>query len=159
MNFIQQMNKEFFIHDPYVIGGALNLNVKNKDVEISRKERKIESGAQFFLTQPIFDSEAIEYLGKLKTRKKAKILAGVMPIVSYKNALFLDNEIPGISIPSQYIDRFSPDMDRQEAEDIGIEIAVELIDKIKQYVDGLYLITPFNRVNMIIRILKESSLL
>lgn len=159
MNFIQQMNKEFFIHDPYVIGGALNLNVKNKDVEISRKERKIESGAQFFLTQPIFDSEAIEYLGKLKTRKKAKILAGVMPIVSYKNALFLDNEIPGISIPSQYIDRFSPDMDRQEAEDIGIEIAVELIDKIKQHVDGLYLITPFNRVNMIIRILKESSLL
>lgn len=159
MAFIQQMNDELFSHDPYIIGGALNLNVQNKNAEISRKERKIKNGAQFFLTQPIFDAEAIEYLKKLKTRKKTKILGGIMPIVSYRNALFLNNEIPGISIPSHYIQRFSPDMDRQEAEDVGVEIAVELINNIKQHVDGLYLVTPFNRVNMINRILKESSLL
>jgi homocysteine S-methyltransferase len=70
----------------------------------------------------------------------------------------LSNEIPGISIPSHYIERFRPDMDRQEAEETGIEIAVELINSIKRYVDGLYLVTPFNRVNMVVRILKESLL-
>lgn len=158
MALIHQINNELFSHDPYIIGGALNLNVQNRDAEISRKKRKIENGARFFLTQPIFASEAIEYLARLKARKKTRILGGVIPIVNYKNALFLNNEIPGISIPSHYIERFSPDMNRQEAEDMGVKIAVELINNIKQHVDGLYLITPFNRVNMIVRILKESSL-
>lgn len=79
-----------------------------------------------------------------------------MPIVSYKNALFLNNEIPGISIPLNYIERFRPDMDRKEAERVGVEIAVELVNRIKPYVDGLYLIAPFNRVSMVVRILKES---
>lgn len=159
MTFIQQMNNELFSQDPYVLGGALNLNVRNKDAEIARKKRKIASGAQFFLTQPVFSKETIDYLKKLKDRKKAKILGGIMPIVSYRNALFLDNEIPGISVPSYYIDRFKPDMDRQEAENTGVGIAVELINEIKEHVDGLYLMTPFNRVNMIVRILKESSVI
>lgn len=158
MALIQEMNSELFSQDPYIVGGALNLNVQNRDAEISRMERKVENGARFFLTQPIFASEVIEYLAGLKARKKVKILGGVMPIVSYKNALFLSNEIPGISIPSYYIERFRPDMDRQEAEETGIEIAVELINSIKRYVDGLYLVTPFNRVNMVVRILKESLL-
>lgn len=158
MALIQEMNNELFSQDPYIVGGALNLNVQNRDAEISRMERKMENGARFFLTQPVFASEVIEYLARLKAREKVKILGGVMPIVSYKNALFLNNEIPGISIPSHYIERFRPDMDRQEAEEVGIEIAVELINNIKQHVDGLYLITPFNRVNMVVRVLKGSLL-
>lgn len=158
MALIQEMNSELFGQDPYIVGGALNLNVQNKDAEIARMWRKVENGARFFLTQPIFDSEVIEYLSRLKATEKVKILGGIMPIVSYKNALFLNNEIPGISIPSRYIERFRPDMSRQEAEEVGIEIAVELINNVKQHVDGLYLITPFNRVNMVVRILKESLL-
>jgi len=158
MDIVQQMNNELFGGSTYYIGGALNLNVQNRDAEMARMERKIQSGARFFLTQPIFDPEVIEYIAGLKTKKKAKILGGVMPIVSYKNALFLSNEIPGIYIPQFYVERFAPDMDRQEAEDVGVKIAVEIINSIKPYVDGLYLVTPFNRVNMVTRVLKESRL-
>lgn len=156
MSLIQEMSNELFSRDPYIIGGALNLNVQNRDIEISRMERKIKNGAKFFLTQPIFTSHAMEYLIRLKAERRVKILGGVMPIVSYKNALFLNNEIPGISIPLNYIERFRPDMDRKEAERVGVEIAVELVNRIKPYVDGLYLIAPFNRVSMVVRILKES---
>lgn len=156
MAFIQEMNSELFSHDPYIVGGALNLNVQNRDAELSRMERKIENGAKFFFTQPIFTPEAVDCLAGLKDGGKAKILGGVMPIVSYKNALFLNNEVPGISVPSHYIGRFRPDMSREEAEETGIEIAVELIKAIKEHVDGLYLVAPFNRVGMVVRILKES---
>jgi methionine synthase I (cobalamin-dependent)/5,10-methylenetetrahydrofolate reductase len=155
MALIHEMNNELFSNDPYRIGGALNLNALNKDAEILRMEQKMEKGAQFFLTQPIFASDVVEYLAALKERRGAKILGGVMPLVSYRNAQFLNNEVPGIHIPQSFIDSFHQDMDRQEAEEIGIEIAVGIINKIKRCVQGLYLITPFYRVNMIIKILRQ----
>ena len=119
-------------------------------------ELKAEKGAKFFLTQPIFYDNVIEYLKKVKAQYNVKILAGVMPLVSYRNAMFLNNEVPGIYISPEYIERFSPHMSRQEAENVGIDIAVELITKIKDYVDGIYLITPFNRTSMIAKIIDKS---
>jgi len=70
--------------------------------------------------------------------------------------MFLNNEVPGIDIAPEYIKPFSPHMSRQEAEEVGIEIAVELINKIKDHVDGIYIITPFNRTSMISKIIKRS---
>ena len=70
--------------------------------------------------------------------------------------MFLNNEVAGIDIPKEYIDRFSPSMSRQEAEDVGVDMAVDLINKIKDYADGIYLITPFSRTNMIARIINKS---
>lgn len=156
IEMVAEMNKEVFAHEPYFYGGALNLNVLNKDVEIRRMELKAEKGAKFFLTQPIFYDNVIEYLKKVKAQYNVKILAGVMPLVSYRNAMFLNNEVPGIYISPEYIERFSPHMSRQEAENVGIDIAVELITKIKDYVDGIYLITPFNRTSMIAKIIDKS---
>ena len=153
---VTEMNKEVFAHEPYFLGGALNLNVLNKDAEIRRMELKAEKGAKFFLTQPIFYDNVIEYLKKIKNHYSVKILAGIIPLVSYRNAMFLNNEVPGIDISPEYIQRFSPHMSRQEAEDVGIEIAVELINKIKDHVDGIYIITPFNRTSMIAKIIKKS---
>ncbi|NLN42077.1 MAG: bifunctional homocysteine S-methyltransferase/methylenetetrahydrofolate reductase [Clostridiales bacterium] len=156
IEMVTEMNKEVFAHEPYFLGGALNLNVLNKDVEIRRMELKAEKGAKFFLTQPIFYDNVIEYLKKIKNHYSVKILAGIIPLVSYRNAMFLNNEVPGIDISPEYIQRFSPHMSRQEAEDVGIDIAVELITKIKDHVDGIYLITPFNRTSMIAKIIKKS---
>jgi len=156
MEMVAEMNKEVFAHEPYFFGGALNLNVLNKDVEVRRMKLKAEKGAEFFLTQPIFYDNVIEYLKKVKAQYNVKILAGVMPLVSYRNAMFLNNEVPGIDISPEYIERFSPHMSRQEAENVGIDIAVELITKIKDHVDGIYLITPFNRTSMIAKIIEKS---
>lgn len=154
MSLISQMNIEIFSQDTLSIGGALNLNLTNKTAEVSRMNKKAENGATFFLTQPIYDEETIEFLKTLKDRN-VKILGGILPIVSYRNAQFLNNELPGVHVPDNYINRFRPDMTRQEAEETGIEIAVELAKKIKPHVDGIYFMTPFNRVSMIIKIIKD----
>lgn len=71
-----------------------------------------------------YDDKVIEYLSTLKRDKNIKILGGIMPLVSYRNAQFLNNEFPGIVIPENYISKFNMEMSREEAEEVGIEIAV-----------------------------------
>lgn len=155
MELIAEMNCELFKADPYYVGGALNLNVANKRVELGRMAKKAERGASFFLTQPMFADEVIDFLPEVKRAGATKILGGIMPLVSYRNAMFLNNEIPGISIPEEQIRRFDPAMDRAQAETVGIQLAVELARKIKPFVDGFYFITPFNRVDMVLNILRQ----
>lgn len=155
IELIDDMNSEVFNNDNILIGGALNLNVLNKEVEFNRMMKKIEKGANFFLTQPIYDEHAIEFLKKIKERTNVKILGGLLPIVSYRNAMFLNNELPGVTIPEKYINMFSEDMTKEEGQQVGIDIAVEIGRKLKGLCDGLYFVTPFNRVNMLIEIINK----
>lgn len=157
IELISEMNGEVFKDDEISIGGALNLNVANKNSEVLRMNRKVQNGASFFLTQPIFEDETIEFLAQFKREKNIKILGGIMPLVSYRNAQFINNELSGVNIPEKYANRFKADMSREEAERVGIEIAVDIIKKIKNHVDGLYFVTPFNRIEMIISIIKAIS--
>ena len=107
------------------------------------------------MTQPIYDDQAIEFLKRIKERTSVKILAGLLPIVSYRNEMFLNNELPGVTIPDKYVKMFSEDMSKEEAQEIGVRITVEIGKKLKDACDGLYFITPFNRVNMLIEIIKQ----
>lgn len=157
IELISEMNGEVFKDGEISIGGALNLNVANKNSEVLRMNRKVQNGASFFLTQPIFEDETIEFLAQFKREKNIKILGGIMPLVSYRNAQFINNELSGVNIPEKYANRFKADMSREEAERVGIEIAVDIIKKIKNHVDGLYFVTPFNRIEMIISIIKAIS--
>ncbi|MBC8061452.1 MAG: bifunctional homocysteine S-methyltransferase/methylenetetrahydrofolate reductase [Clostridiaceae bacterium] len=150
-----EMNNEVFHEEDINIGAALNLNVLNLEIELSRMEKKIQRGASFFLTQPIYEDKAIEALKRIKKEYNVKILGGILPIVSYKNAQFLNNELSGVNIPNSYVDRFKLDMNKAEAEKVGIDMAVEIANKIKDYVDGIYFMTPFNRVEMIIEIMNK----
>ena len=156
MDMITQMNDSIFENGRISIGGAVNFNVKNKDLEFKRLLKKCESGAEFFLTQPIYDSETIEYIKALPKERNYKILAGVMPPVSYKNVQFLNNELAGVNIPPELVARFRPDMSRQEAQATGEEIACDIISRIKDYVDGIYMIAPFNRCEMVRSIIEKS---
>lgn len=158
MELISEMNEEIFKDEELNISGALNLNVRHKEAEIKRMEKKIEKGANIFFTQPIFDESAIDFLAKMKKNKDIRIMGGIMPIVNYRNAQFLNNEVPGIDIPQKYIDRFHPDMSNREAEQVGIELAVELANNLKEYVDGLYFINPFSRIEMVMKILQRIDL-
>jgi len=155
IKLIKEYDKEHFTFDHVTIAAALNLNADQKDVQVRRMQNKAAFGAEYFLTQPIFADDTIKYLSTMKKPVGTKILGGIMPIVSIRNARFLNNEIPGISIPEKYINSFSEDMSREQAEQTGIEIALSTIDKIKHYVDGFYFITPFNRVNIIAYILEQ----
>lgn len=158
MKLINDMNEDLFKEDNIYIGGALNLNVLNKEAEFNRMIKKIDNGAKFFLTQPIYEDDAIEFLKKIKEKTNAKILAGLLPIVSYRNAIFLNNELPGVKIPERYVNMFSEDMSKEEAQEVGVKITVEIGEKLKGISDGLYFVTPFNRVNMLIDIVKQLKL-
>lgn len=155
IKLITEMNKEVFAADPFFTGGALNLNVSNKEKEMARMVKKAQLGAEFFLTQSIFTDESIDFLARREKDPRIKILGGIMPIVTYKNAVFLNNELPGVTIPEEQINHFSPEMTREEAEEVGVALAVEIAVKLRPFVDGFYFMTPFNRCEMIIKILRQ----
>lgn len=155
---VQTLNTSLLCEDPFLIAGALNLNSKNRDSQARKMRKKAEAGAVLFLTQPLYEDEAVSYLLNMEKAPGTRILAGILPLVTYNNALFLNNEFPGISIPDHIINRFSPDMEKNEALQTGIEIAVETVNSLKESVDGFYFMTPFNRTSMIKEILLRSGL-
>lgn len=148
MAYMQEMNEENFANDKLCYGGAINYARRNIELEINRINKKIEAGAEFFLTQPVFDDKDIETIKYIKSGVNAKILVGIMPLVSVTNARFIKNEITGITVPDWVIDRFTPDMSRDEAEKTGIEIAKEVMDKVYDFADGYYFVIPFNRLSI-----------
>ena len=81
-----------------------------------------------------------------------KILCGIMPFTSYRNANFVKNELAGIRVPDEIVERYHPDMGREEAEILGAEIASEIIDKLHTFADGYYFMLPFNRVSFMDKI-------
>lgn len=159
MEFIKGMNEEHFSKDPVCMGGALNQNGASLASIAARMEKKKNAGASFFLTQPIYDEEGIERIRALKERVDTRILCGIMPLVSYRNAMFICNEMPGIQVPEEIVKHYRPDMTKGEAEDVAVEICVELIGKLSQVADGYYFMTPFNRVSLIGRIIEESKII
>ena len=154
MNYIRQLNKEYFSEDPIAYGGALNYGRANIDAEIRRMEKKCQAGASFFLTQPIYSDEDIEKIRYIKSRIDTKIICGIMPLVSYRNALFMKNEITGIHVPDEIIAQYRKDMTREEAQAVGVRIAAGIAEKLRDVADGYYFMVPFNRAEMIAEILE-----
>ena len=155
MNYFKQLNREHFLDDPVIYGGALNYNRTNIDKEIERMQKKCDAGADYFLTQPIYSDEDIERIRYIKTKIHTKILCGIMPLVSYRNAMFMKNEIYGIHVPDEIVARYHKDMSREEGEETGIQIALELAEKLKDVTDGYYFMAPFNRASMICKIMAQ----
>lgn len=152
MQFVQDMNREHFSEELIYYGGALNYGRGNIDKVIERMENKIAVGAKYFLTQPIFSDEDVERIQYIKSKLDTKILCGIMPLVSYRNANFIKNEITGIHVPDAIVKRYSPEMSREEAEWVGAEIASEIIEKLSSCADGYYFMLPFNRVSLMEKI-------
>ena len=134
--------------------GALNLNARNFDVELRRAKEKLENGMSGFLTQPVLSAQAVENLRKSRETlgADAKILAGIMPVVSQRNAIFMENEINGIHVEDWIIEKFAG-LDRAQGEELGLAISLEMAKAALPYADGLYLMTPFNRVALMERLI------
>ncbi len=155
MQYIKNMNEEIFEGEPFYYGGALNYAGGNLEAIAGKMRMKIEAGCSYFLTQPIYSAEDIERVKKLKEMTGAKILCGILPLVSLKNALFMKNEMPGISVPEKIIEKYHADMNREEAEKTAVEISVEIGKNVKDFADGYYIMTPFQRVSLVNRIIYE----
>lgn len=153
MKTIQEMNEDQLKDDPIIYGGALNYNRLNIEVEIKRMEKKIAAGAKFFLSQPIFTSEDAEKLRYIKSKVDTKILCGIMPLISRRNASFIKNEMSDIHVTDDIINLFSTEMTKQEGEAVGVGIARQMIAETTEFVDGYYFSIPFNRVYLLEQIM------
>ena len=147
---------------PLTVFGALNLNARNFDVELRRAQEKLENGMSGFLTQPVLSAQAVENLKKTREAlgSRAKILAGIMPVVSQRNAIFMENEVNGIHVDAEIIERFAG-LDRAQGEELGLEVSVKAAQAAAPYADGFYLMTPFNRIALMERLiarLKEEEI-
>ncbi|MBI3167491.1 MAG: bifunctional homocysteine S-methyltransferase/methylenetetrahydrofolate reductase [Chloroflexi bacterium] len=131
----------------FFVGAALNLCPQDIETEVKNLHRKIKAGADFFLTQPIYRADDGPKLIEAYEAKHGKlnkpILAGILPLVSAKHANFLHNEVPGISIPDEARARIGSAGDG--AAKVGVELAVELIQGIKSWASGIYMMPQFHR--------------
>lgn len=139
----------------FFVGAALNLCPQDMDTEVKNLHRKIKAGTDFFLTQPIYRTDDGPKLIEAYEAKHGKlekpILAGILPLVSAKHATFLHNEVPGISIPEEARKRLESAGDN--ASKVGVELAVELIQGIKSWAHGIYIMPQFHRYDMISEII------
>lgn len=129
--------------------GALNLGARNFAVELRRAEEKLACGMTGFLTQPVLSTQALENLrlARQTLGSRAKLLAGVLPVVSLRNAQFLDSEVNGIQVEPELLQRFAG-LDKAAGEALGLEVAFGAAKAALPYADDLYLMTPFQRVGL-----------
>lgn len=155
MEYIRELNGELFGQDAFAYGGALNQGQVNFERVKERVRKKADAGASWFMTQPIYADEEIERIRAIREELGVKILCGIMPLVSYRNAMFIKNEMPGIQVPDEIVAKYREGMSRKEAEAAAREICLSLIRKLEDIADGFYFMTPFNRVGLICDIIED----
>jgi len=137
----------------YVIGVGLNPCAIDIDTEISRFKLKVESGANFAMTQPVFDLERLlVFLEKIKPFR-IPIIAGIWPLVSLRNAEFMNNELPGVSVPASIMDRMRSAKSKEDALREGIDIARQMVLDLKKHVQGIQVSAPMGKVNYALDVL------
>jgi methionine synthase / methylenetetrahydrofolate reductase(NADPH) len=134
------------------VGVAVNPNASDMEREMVRFRKKVDAGAGFAFTQPIYDLEILEKFLKRVSPVKIPLFLGILPLRNYKHAEFMHNEVPGIYIPQRIMERLKEAKDRSA--EMGITIAKEILDEAKQMVDGVYIMPSFGRFEMVSELLE-----
>lgn len=136
----------------FFVGAALNLAPPDPERELKLLKRKLANGADFFLTQPVYEpAKAREFLRMLEDSGQPlqkPVLVGVLPLFSARHSTFLNNEVPGISIPEEIHARIEGAGNKEKTAAEGIKIAAEIIEEIKEWGQGVYLMPPFSRYDL-----------
>ncbi|MEF3305752.1 bifunctional homocysteine S-methyltransferase/methylenetetrahydrofolate reductase [Paenibacillus sp. GYB003] len=127
----------------FIVAAAFNPNVKYLEKAVQRLEKKIEAGADFIMTQPVYDARLIENVYESTKHLNVPIFIGLMPIVSENNATFLHNEVPGIQL-SEEVRRRMSGLSGEKGRAMGVQIAKELLDAAMPKFNGIYLMTPMH---------------
>lgn len=145
------------IGDPtgFTIGVGVNPGAINLEEEITRLDWKVEAGAEYMITQPVFDIRILEQFMKRIEHVKIPLIVGIWPLISYRNAEFMNNEVPGMSVPKDILERMKKHDTKEAALQEGIDIAKETFDYIKKEVQGVQLAAPLGRIDAIYQILDE----
>ncbi len=142
------------------IGVGLNPGALDPALEIRRFEWKVEAGAEYAITQPVFDPQILlEFLPKIK-HVKIPVIAGIWPLVSFRNAEFMNSEVPGASVPEKYMERMrqAQEISKEEARAEGLRIAQEAVAQSREHVKGFQVSAPFGKVEysmQVLSVLKE----
>jgi methylenetetrahydrofolate reductase (NADPH) len=148
----------------YFLGAAASPFASNMKFQALREQKKVNAGAQFFQTNVVFDAEALdEWLNEVAKRgvlDKVYILIGITPLKSYKTAAYMNSKIPGVFVPEKILKRMEAAKDKGNEREEGVQIALELIEKIKtkQGVNGIH-VMPVGWEEVVPRIVKEAGLI
>jgi homocysteine S-methyltransferase len=126
----------------FIVGAAFNPNVKHLDKAVRRLEKKVECGADFIMTQPVYDAALIGRIADATRHIGVPVFIGIMPLASGRNAEFLHNEVPGIEL-SDEVRRRMAGLEGEAGRAEGVRIAEELLDAALEHFNGIYLMTPF----------------
>ena len=137
-----------------LIGVGADPNAIDFEREIRRIREKIEAGAEFIITQPVFDTDSLfAFLDRI-SEYNIPVLAGIWPLASYRNAEFMRNEVPGVVVPDRIMERMAKADTKEEQRQEGIKIARESIAAIRNRIQGVQVSAPFGNVNTAISVLK-----
>ena len=139
----------------FSVAAAFNPNVRVLDRAVARLEKKIEHGADYFISQPVYSKDKIIEIYESTKHLEAPIYIGIMPLTSFRSAEFLHHEVPGIKLSDEVLERMKAcngDKLLEAAE--GVAIAKELLETATKYFNGIYLITPFLRYDMTIQLME-----
>ncbi|HEV8132008.1 MAG TPA: bifunctional homocysteine S-methyltransferase/methylenetetrahydrofolate reductase [Acidobacteriota bacterium] len=161
-NILTNLNKGFDVGGnsigkptAFYIGVGANPTALNLDLELKRLQYKVEAGAEFAITQPVFDVEKLlQFLERIEPFR-IPVIAGLWPLVSYRNAEFMNNEVPGVTVPSEIMERMRKAGSGEKAQQEGITIAREALRRIRPYVVGVQISAPFGRVDSVMEVLKD----
>ena len=140
-----------------LIGVGANPCAVDIEKEIQHLKNKYNAGAEYVITQPVFDQSAlISFIERAeKIGIHLPLVAGIWPLISLKNALFLKNEVPGVYVPDSIIERMEKAKTKEDGIKYGIEIAHEIKEHIKSYVNGYQISAPFGKVDIALQVTKD----
>ncbi len=139
----------------FSIAVGVNPGAINFDEELRRLDWKLEAGAEYMITQPVFDLALLEKFMRRIEHVKIPLICGIWPLVSYRNAEFMNNEVPGAHVPGDVLDRMRKTTTKEEGFAEGAAIARATYDQVKTYVAGVQLAAPMGRIDGVFKILGE----
>jgi methionine synthase I (cobalamin-dependent)/5,10-methylenetetrahydrofolate reductase len=139
----------------FSVAAAFNPNVRALESAVSRLEKKIEYGADYFISQPVYSKEKIVEIYEATKHLKAPVYIGIMPLSSFRGSEFLHYEVPGIKLSNEVLERMKACRgDKVREAEEGVSIAKELLDTAVKHFNGIYLITPFLRYEMTVQLMQ-----
>lgn len=142
--------------EPFFVCGGLNINAVRFDSELDRAKEKMDCGVSAFLTQPVLSEQAALHLERARDELRgAKLIGGLFPVVSEKNARFLQSEVHGITVDEAVVRAYAG-LDRAQGEDMAVRLCREAASRISPFVDGYYMMTPFQRVELVCRVIRAT---
>ena len=142
----------------FVIGVGVNPAALDPSQELKRFEWKVEAGAEYAITQPVFDVEQLEKFLRTIDHTRIPIVAGIWPLVSLRNAEFLANEVPGVVVPPRIIERMRGASTKSKEHGVaeGIAIAREMLERVRPYVQGVQVSAPFGKVELALEVFRDT---